>query len=314
MLYASVGVLFLVTSVIGTWRVVEVRQQLIGDSLNRTYLAAAAYAQAAERWIMDGEMETLHRVSRLMLTSETRFVEIRGSNQVLLELRASDMPPEMGARSTDTIADAPSRSLLRTSIGWVIEVVIPLEQAPMNSQEVRVWMDAETLHMRVTSSSLKTSAIAIACWLALSGGIFLGCCRTRRGTQDDGSQFASSPWTVDFGSRRISIDDRPISLTPKQYALLSLLISGGNRVFSEEEILESIWPHSSYADSNDIRQCVYKIRRRVSMVAPGAEACIVNEKGFGYRFEPSELPIHYLEANTTIMRSSMNQPSERRNQ
>jgi DNA-binding response OmpR family regulator len=198
----------------------------------------------------------------------------------------------------------------------MIEVVIPLERASMDSQEVCVWMDAESLHMRVTSSSLRTSAVAIACWLALAGGIFVGC-RPKRalvGTQDYVSQSGSSPWTVDSGSGRISIHDRPISLTPKQYALLSLLVSGENRVFSEEEILESIWPHSPYADSNDIRQCVYKIRRRVATVAPGAEACLVNEKGFGYRLEPAELPAQCLEANTTIMESAMTEPSERRSQ
>jgi len=152
---------------------------------------------------MDGDMETLHHVSHLMLTGATRLVEIRGSNQILLDLRSADMPPEMGSRTSDTSADEPSCSLLKTSIGWMIEVVIPLAQASLDSQQVRVWMDAESLRMHVTSSSLKTSAIAIACWLTLAGGLVVAC-RPRSSlvsTQDNASMPKSSSWTVDPESR-----------------------------------------------------------------------------------------------------------------
>jgi DNA-binding winged helix-turn-helix (wHTH) protein len=292
LLYALVGILFLSVSVIGVWQVVEVRQQLIEASLNRAYLSATAYVQATERWLMDGDMETLLRVSHLMISGGTRSIEITETDLVLLELRSSDMPAEFDLQHTDAQLAGPTRVLLKTTLGWMIETTIPLERASIGSREIRLWMDAEPLHMRVTASTSKIAASVILCWLVLAGGLVLGLRRNRAFvmTQPGLAHSDNYPWTVDPEIKRVSIHDRPISLTPKQYALLSLLVSGRRRVFSEKEILESIWPQSPYADSNDIRQCVYKIRKRVAMVAPGAEACIVNEMGFGYRFEPSELP------------------------
>jgi len=77
----------------------------------------------------------------------------------------------------------------------------------------------------------------------------------------------------------------PVPLPPKQYALLRLLASEPERVFTEEEILAAVWPDSPYADSKDIKQCVYLLRRRL-----GKEGgrIVVNVPGFGYKLAVSE--------------------------
>ena len=304
----------LVLSALASWKAIQTRQQLIEESLNKTYLSADAYAQAAERWLVNDDMETLLRVSNLMLTGGTRFIKITGENHTILELKAADMPGEMSLPATSVRADEPVSTLLQTSMGWMIEIVILLERSSIDAQEVRVWLDAEPLHMNITASTLWLLAISSSCWIILVGGIFIQNRLKSARSGEVASDPGSSPWIVDSAGKRVRLHDRPIPLTPKQYALLTFLVSEGARVISEEEILEAVWPRSPYADSNDIRQCVYKIRKRVALVEPGAEACIINEKGFGYRFEPSELPTHCLETSSERTASAMTEPSERRNQ
>jgi DNA-binding winged helix-turn-helix (wHTH) protein len=251
-----------------------------------------------------------------MLSGGTRSIEITGTDSVLLKLRSSDIPAEFDLQHTVAQPSGPTRVLLKTTLGWMIETTIPLERAAIGSRKIRLWMDAEPLHMRVTASTSRIGASVILCWLVFAGGLFLGLRRNRAfvTTHPGLSHSENHAWTVDPEVKRVSIHDRPITLTPKQYALLSLLVSGRRRVFSEKEILESIWPQSPYADSNDIRQCVYKIRKRVAMVAPGAEACIVNEMGFGYRFEPSELPDNSPSTVASRSKPAVSELCERRKQ
>ena len=75
-------------------------------------------------------------------------------------------------------------------------------------------------------------------------------------------------------------------LTPKQFALLSLLAASPGRVFSDEEIIDAVWPASAYADGKDVKQYVYLLRRRLSQTGGEGSEIIVNVPGFGYRLEP----------------------------
>jgi len=78
----------------------------------------------------------------------------------------------------------------------------------------------------------------------------------------------------------------PLSLSPKLFSLLALLVSEPGRVFSDREILGAVWPASRYANAKDVKQHIYLLRKKLRGVQPGAEGMIVTVPGFGYRFEP----------------------------
>jgi DNA-binding response OmpR family regulator len=90
----------------------------------------------------------------------------------------------------------------------------------------------------------------------------------------------------------ISLDDRrkevrvngcPVSLSPLEYNLLKLLISEPNRVFSPDEIVDSVWPNKSNADVTDVKQYIHLLRNKIEQ-SPSEHRLIQTVKGFGYRF------------------------------
>ena len=90
---------------------------------------------------------------------------------------------------------------------------------------------------------------------------------------------------IDESAKTVSLDGKSVRLTPKQYALLSLLCSDAGRVFSEEEILQVVWAESDYADSKDVKQYIYLLRQRLAEASDSGAMLVVNVPGFGYKIE-----------------------------
>jgi DNA-binding winged helix-turn-helix (wHTH) protein len=97
------------------------------------------------------------------------------------------------------------------------------------------------------------------------------------------------PLVIDSRTKCVSYLDRELSLSPKPFLLLELLVRDYGRVFNDQEIIEHVWTDTPYVNSNDVRQCVYRLRCRLNDVEAGLGDCIANVKGFGYRFDPTRL-------------------------
>jgi DNA-binding response OmpR family regulator len=94
---------------------------------------------------------------------------------------------------------------------------------------------------------------------------------------------------IDDERKEVWLGDRRIALSPKEYALLSLLASAPGRVFSSEEIVDALWAepsraagHPSYATDQDAQKYVYLLRRKLEADAARPEV-ILTVRGFGYR-------------------------------
>jgi len=87
---------------------------------------------------------------------------------------------------------------------------------------------------------------------------------------------------IDDRSKTVFLHDRSIHLAPKEYELLKLLCSDPGRVFSDEQIIERLWPPDSLATSNDVKQYIHLLRQKVEK-DPHAPQIILTVKGFGYK-------------------------------
>lgn len=88
--------------------------------------------------------------------------------------------------------------------------------------------------------------------------------------------------TIDDRSKTVTIDDREISLSPKEYDLLKLLASDPGRVFTNTEIIEHLWKDQNRHTSMDVKQCIYHLRSRIEHT-PQSPQLVQNVKGFGYK-------------------------------
>ena len=87
---------------------------------------------------------------------------------------------------------------------------------------------------------------------------------------------------IDDRSKTVTVGDAFLSLSPKEYKLLRLLASEPGRVFSREEIIAHLWPDSTRAAANDVKQYIHLLRNKLYRSADIGEP-IENIKGFGYR-------------------------------
>lgn len=87
---------------------------------------------------------------------------------------------------------------------------------------------------------------------------------------------------IDDRTKVVTVDGEPVPLSPKEYELLKLLASDPGRVFTNEEIIESLWEERGRATSMDVKQYIYHLRNRIER-NPQSPDLIQNVKGFGYK-------------------------------
>lgn len=81
---------------------------------------------------------------------------------------------------------------------------------------------------------------------------------------------------------RAFLDDQPLALTPREFALLMALVAGGGRVLTHRALLTQVWGAAHVDDLDYLRVAIRALRRKIEP-ADGAPALILNEPGIGYR-------------------------------
>jgi DNA-binding response OmpR family regulator len=92
----------------------------------------------------------------------------------------------------------------------------------------------------------------------------------------------SGPIRIDERTKRVFVNAEEVALSPKEFALLKLLMSEYGRVFSNQEIIAAIWKDSSRAATADVKQYIHLLRHKLEQ-GLGGQQIIRNAKGFGYR-------------------------------
>jgi two-component system, OmpR family, KDP operon response regulator KdpE len=90
--------------------------------------------------------------------------------------------------------------------------------------------------------------------------------------------FRAGDLTVDHLRRIVTLGGKEIKLSPKEYALLSLLAMNAGKVLTHKNILDQLWGGES--DPQYIRIYVRSLRQKLG----DASRYILTEQGIGYRF------------------------------
>jgi DNA-binding response OmpR family regulator len=86
--------------------------------------------------------------------------------------------------------------------------------------------------------------------------------------------------TLDAPSRHASRDGRPLLLSPKEFAVLEVLMRSAGKVVSAEDLLEKAWDEHADPFTNAVRMAVMTLRRKL-----GEPPVIHTVPGAGYRFD-----------------------------
>lgn len=251
---------------------------------------AVAFADAAEEWLASGDTEAIARAARLMFLGSVLYVQVLSDGVLHVDERRATLA-EAELATVSGPSRIPQAGYARIFQGpQALDVVVPLLAG--GPGYVRVGFDTGSIISSTRSGVLVAAGIGVGFDLAVIGLLFLGSRRRARpvpvGSQLGPMAIRIGDLGIEEDQKRVTLAGKPVALPPKQYALLSLLASEPGRVFSDREILSAVWPDSRYANSKDVKQHIYLLRRRLGKAQPGAEGAIVNVPGFGYRLEPTK--------------------------
>src|SRR5579863_9299340 len=90
------------------------------------------------------------------------------------------------------------------------------------------------------------------------------------------------PFHMDPERQTLLRGEDPVSVTPKAFETLLVLVRRDREVVSKEELLKEIWPDSFVEEAN-LSQHIFKLRKALGDTLEG-ERYIVTLPGRGYRF------------------------------
>jgi DNA-binding response OmpR family regulator len=83
---------------------------------------------------------------------------------------------------------------------------------------------------------------------------------------------------MDPARREVTREGRPVALSPKEFAVLEVLLRAGGAAVSTEQLLEKAWDENTDPFTNVVRVTVMTLRRRL-----GEPAVVITVPGAGYR-------------------------------
>jgi DNA-binding response OmpR family regulator len=90
--------------------------------------------------------------------------------------------------------------------------------------------------------------------------------------------------TLDLSRREVLLNNKPISLKPKEYDLLLYLARHRGQVLSREQILEQVWGWTYSGGSRTVDVHIRWLRKKIE-IDPTQPVRIVTVRSAGYRFE-----------------------------
>ena len=90
--------------------------------------------------------------------------------------------------------------------------------------------------------------------------------------------------SLDDGSKDVTVDGEPVSLTPTEYEILKLLMKNPGRVFSPREMYKLIWKDEPYGAESTVAVHIRHLREKVE-INPAEPRYIKAVWGQGYKIE-----------------------------
>ena len=97
-------------------------------------------------------------------------------------------------------------------------------------------------------------------------------------------QFVFENLRINLDDYVVSIDDHPVSLTKKEIELLWTLSANKNKVFSRDNLLNSIWGYDYFGDNRTVDSHIKRLRAKIDEF-PHERWDIKTIWGVGYKFE-----------------------------
>lgn len=86
---------------------------------------------------------------------------------------------------------------------------------------------------------------------------------------------------INFDSYEVTIDSEPLDLTFKEYELLKCLITNRGRVYTRDQLLNTVWGYDYYGGARTVDVHIRRLRAKLGR----HESLIETVRNVGYRFK-----------------------------
>ena len=97
--------------------------------------------------------------------------------------------------------------------------------------------------------------------------------------------FESKDLTIDFEARQVTVRDRDVHLTPKEYDVLKHLVANQGKPLTHRRLLQAVWGPDYGEETESLRVVINQLRKKLE-ADPARPKYIVTEPWVGYRFQP----------------------------
>lgn len=103
--------------------------------------------------------------------------------------------------------------------------------------------------------------------------------RTEPGARRPDPVLAAGPIALDERSRRVTVDGRPVDLSPREFSLLECFLRHPGQSLTRDQLLDQAWPFSVAVTPNAVDAYVHYLRTKLG----SAGTWIKTVRGVGYR-------------------------------
>jgi len=263
---------------------------------------ASVFARSANVWLIRSNDDALEFAANLMLAGSGQYVRIIVGSVTILDegIGGPDIELlDMDLASVPSANDQPRAALRRGGVDVVVPISLPSQGNDGDIVgTVQIGFSDAQAREKARGHRILVSGLTAGSWLILMlAAVFatrIVGMKSRLSVAESSENQASGviscgSLTIDTRTCAVRLSEIEIELTPKTFELLTFLARNEGKTFSDADLLAALWADAPYAASGDVKQCIYMLRRRLSVAGADPKRIIVNVKGFGYRLEaPTE--------------------------
>ncbi len=226
--------------------------------------------------------------------SQSRVLVVDDERQILRALQTSLRAAGYEVETAETAEGALAAAAMRPPEAVILDLVLPDGTGTEVTRELRTWSSAPVIVLSAVGDEReKVAALDAGAddYVTKPVGIDEVLARLRavlRRTSPSGEPVITvGDLVIDLQKRAVSVDGKPVHLTPHQYELLRLFALNEGKLLTQRTLLQEVWGPGYDGAANLLHVNVSQLRRKIE-TDRAHPRYLLTEPGAGYRLVDPE--------------------------